>query len=625
MFEVNANVVISMPSQLFTLANSFEAAANGKIYVGKTDTDPTISANQIQVYLQNDGGSTVPVVQPITINAGGYPVYNGQVAKFVTVEGHSMAVYNSSNVQQFYFPNVLKYDPDMLRTELNGEDGFRLIGQVPSVAELRLRTPSIPGQQYLLRTYYAGGSAVSGGTCYYDATDTTSLDDGITTFVTATGQRIKRQIAGAILLEFAGVVGDGVTDNTSAMAAAINTYTRAHGSESVTFVTSKNHVYNPEVLTRNISKWAIIQSDGSITAINSPGYRQRLVGIVSRDAAEDDTSMLIGSGHHPALVYNNYRTSDSESANLCRITTGILQSGITKSGQGRNILQPVFRIEPNGTWIQTLRRLSTAQGVIDKNNQYEFWGAGMSAVIGNYFIYRGRMYVAASSGVTGNIPPTHTSGTVSDGGVNLTFVVGSDSEIYTIDENGRTGHNAKPANNIYRYDAMTRSDPSTKMGYRSQSIGVSVPVEWALYPTNSTGTPVRTVAMYADGDLGSTGFKSPADNWLFRITDNYCYSHRGIVKVGNNSSESTTPNISGVNTLYLLHSTKVVITDFINGEPEQELQIIATNGNVTVKNNGNIKLSGGADVTLTAFSILTLRRVRAALTSAWIEVSRSIK
>lgn len=72
MIDVNENVLVSMPPQLFMLANSFEAVANGKIYIGKIDTDPTILANQIQVYVQNDDGCNVPVVQPIIINAGGY-------------------------------------------------------------------------------------------------------------------------------------------------------------------------------------------------------------------------------------------------------------------------------------------------------------------------------------------------------------------------------------------------------------------------------------------------------------------------------------------------------------------------------------------------------------------------
>ncbi len=112
MTDITANVIVSMPSQLFTMARSFKAVANGKIYIGKIDTDPVNPENQIQVYVENEDGSHVPVAQPIIINAAGYPVYNGQIAKFVTVQGHSMAVYDAYGTQQFYFPNVLKYDPD---------------------------------------------------------------------------------------------------------------------------------------------------------------------------------------------------------------------------------------------------------------------------------------------------------------------------------------------------------------------------------------------------------------------------------------------------------------------------------------------------------------------------------
>ncbi|EOT6151388.1 phage head-binding domain-containing protein [Escherichia coli] len=129
--SINANVVVSMPSQLFTMARSFKAVANGKIYIGKIDTDPVNPENQIQVYVENEDGSHVPVSQPIIINAAGYPVYNGQIAKFVTVQGHSMAVYDAYGSQQFYYPNVLKYDPDQLRQELAGPDGYLLIPSMP--------------------------------------------------------------------------------------------------------------------------------------------------------------------------------------------------------------------------------------------------------------------------------------------------------------------------------------------------------------------------------------------------------------------------------------------------------------------------------------------------------------
>lgn len=132
MSDIIPNVVVSMPSQLFTLARKFQAASNGKIYIGKIDTDPTIPENQIQVYLENEDGITIPVAQPLIINQAGFPVYNGQIAKFVTVEGHSMAVYDSYGALQFSYPNVLKYDPDQFdkrfREELKSNSGAGMIG-----------------------------------------------------------------------------------------------------------------------------------------------------------------------------------------------------------------------------------------------------------------------------------------------------------------------------------------------------------------------------------------------------------------------------------------------------------------------------------------------------------------
>ncbi|MEQ4673661.1 phage head-binding domain-containing protein [Providencia vermicola] len=109
--NINASIVVSMPIQLFTLSRKFQAASNGKIYIGQIDKDPTIPENQIQVYLEGEDGNVIPVSQPLIINQAGIPVYNGQTAKFVTTSNHSMAVYDSYGAQQFYFSDVFKRDP----------------------------------------------------------------------------------------------------------------------------------------------------------------------------------------------------------------------------------------------------------------------------------------------------------------------------------------------------------------------------------------------------------------------------------------------------------------------------------------------------------------------------------
>lgn len=187
--SINANVIVSMPSQLFTMARSFKAVANGKIYIGKIDTDPVNPENQIQVYVENEDGSHVPVSQPIIINAAGYPVYNGQIAKFVTVQGHSMAVYDAYGSQQFYFPNVLKYDPDQFRNEAITMLNQR-VQYFDSIQSIR-NTDVIYSKSIYLIGYYKdiqGG----GGAFYIDTNDTISDDNSGTIIVNKSGQRIKR-------------------------------------------------------------------------------------------------------------------------------------------------------------------------------------------------------------------------------------------------------------------------------------------------------------------------------------------------------------------------------------------------------------------------------------------------
>ncbi|MBS0878386.1 MULTISPECIES: phage tailspike protein [unclassified Tatumella] len=117
--ETSASIMVSNPVTPFTMSRSFKACSNGKIFIGLPDTDPTFPQNQIPVYVENECGNTVQVPQPIVINSAGYPVYHGQVAKFVTTQNHSMAVYDSYMVQQFYWPDLASINPEVLRQEIS--------------------------------------------------------------------------------------------------------------------------------------------------------------------------------------------------------------------------------------------------------------------------------------------------------------------------------------------------------------------------------------------------------------------------------------------------------------------------------------------------------------------------
>ncbi|WP_247751519.1 phage head-binding domain-containing protein [Citrobacter freundii] len=213
MSDIIPNVVVSQPAQLFTLARSFKANANGKVYIGKIDTDPVNPANQIQVYIDpEDGSDPIPVSQPIVINSGGYPVYNGQISKFVTVQGHSMAVYDAYGLQQFYYPNVLKYDPDQLRVELAGPNGaeevgygektvgdllndiespygFDVVGRILNLTELRETIPKSVGDVvYVVSAASTSIEDIHYGGGHFQAVRKQSLvDDGGVTIVPSSG------------------------------------------------------------------------------------------------------------------------------------------------------------------------------------------------------------------------------------------------------------------------------------------------------------------------------------------------------------------------------------------------------------------------------------------------------
>ncbi|OAQ15787.1 hypothetical protein F480_00355 [Bibersteinia trehalosi Y31] len=93
---------------------------------------------------------------------------------------------------------------DDFNDAITAPDGYRVVGQAESVAELRTVEPTEPNQHILVRSYYEGMNK-GGGTFYHDATDTTSADDGGVVIVTAGGNRWKRINTQVLTLDQFGV------------------------------------------------------------------------------------------------------------------------------------------------------------------------------------------------------------------------------------------------------------------------------------------------------------------------------------------------------------------------------------------------------------------------------------
>lgn len=155
-----ANVVVSMPSQMFSRAAIFQACEGGSIFIGQPDTDPQLPQNQVQVYIQEEDGNLLPVSQPIKINAGGYPVdSSGQIQKFVTEKNHSMTITNASGGVEHTYPDILKYAPDRLREDLAAPNGVDLVGGAAKQSDLDALSDRVDEVEE--KIYYSGKTAAT--------------------------------------------------------------------------------------------------------------------------------------------------------------------------------------------------------------------------------------------------------------------------------------------------------------------------------------------------------------------------------------------------------------------------------------------------------------------------------
>ena len=89
--------------------NSGKWIYNGFIYVGKVDTDPQISANQVRVYYIDENEQEVGLDQPIRTNSSGFPVIsetNSTVIQIRTDGDYSVKVLNRKGEQEWYIPKA---------------------------------------------------------------------------------------------------------------------------------------------------------------------------------------------------------------------------------------------------------------------------------------------------------------------------------------------------------------------------------------------------------------------------------------------------------------------------------------------------------------------------------------
>ena len=126
-----------------------------------------------------------------------------------------LAISNSNNLTISLNQNIVyatRTEFKQLERNLSAPDGYRLIGQCESIAQLRTIEPTENNQHILVKGYHAG-SHKGGGRFVADFADNQTADNGGTVIVTAAGKRWKRTYSALSIFDYGGKVGFDV-DNT---------------------------------------------------------------------------------------------------------------------------------------------------------------------------------------------------------------------------------------------------------------------------------------------------------------------------------------------------------------------------------------------------------------------------
>jgi len=420
-----------------------------------------------------------------------------------------------------------------------------------------------------------------------------------------------------------GAVADGTTDNTATILAA------AVSSGRKLLLIPYNVKYNRSTLLASVTlPDDVVFIDWSgINDFSAAGETTKHFGIVSRDSAPDDTHFAVDSGHHAIINLNNFGTAGTVSATERKATiawsSGQFALGPSnKQGFRGAALEQFTKSSGSNHWIKGLRSLAPWVAI---NGNYERWASGqVIAATGVYRTSSDQHYVSASTGTTGSTAPSHTSGTVSDGGVDWTWVDSADRTVWVIREDGRAGIGATSFSATWRHKVST-VDASGAYSFEGEATGASKAAVLKLIPTDAASAVLPMPFLRADAN-GLNVMRSDGSTNIVRFTDAEGMIARELVLVfTSNASTGATPSVDGISVLSVENSGATTITGFTGGSEGQFLHLYFLNANTTLQTSGTFTLTGSVNVTPTAVTVVTMMKVPPGISNRWVEVSRSIK
>ena len=211
------DVPILTPENVYTMPPQFWQNFEGKLWIGKAGSDASQSGNQIPVFLRDANGKVSQIGQPITLNKGNFAQFIHDNAALIADPAHSMVVEDNQGNQLFSITDVSRPNQSNFSQRLAQPNGYQLIGEIPSVEELRKTRPLFAGAKIKLKSWHEG-LEVGGGE--FVGAFGEGKDDGGVIFA-GNGfywRRVVEDFNRLTLFDF-GAIADGKTDSAPAIKA----------------------------------------------------------------------------------------------------------------------------------------------------------------------------------------------------------------------------------------------------------------------------------------------------------------------------------------------------------------------------------------------------------------------
>ena len=211
------DVPILTPENVYTMPPQFWQNFEGKLWIGKAGSDASKAGNQIPVYLRDASGKISQISQPIALNKGNFAQFIHDNAALIADPAHSMAVEDNSGNTLFSIDDVSRPNQSNFSQRLAQPNGYQLIGEIPSVEELRKTRPLFAGAKIKLKSWHEGLEV--GGGEFVGAFGDGKDDNGVMFSGNGfTWRRVVEDFNRLTLFDF-GAIADGKTDAAPAIKA----------------------------------------------------------------------------------------------------------------------------------------------------------------------------------------------------------------------------------------------------------------------------------------------------------------------------------------------------------------------------------------------------------------------